>query len=451
MRTYLLTFCLILVTVIGYSAGKDKTKPDNTIPLMGHRFLTFNTLIRVNQIEVSRNKNVGADERDLHTPLKVKAFRSAIEAAFPDAKITWAFSWLALHDTTSNYAKIREIVVGYHFKYGDEITFIPGAYFANAYNTTEQVNNDLHDGLARVSEIVGNGYRPQSIVAGFLSSKNQAYLAEKENIHVCQGSIWSQYSIDNQDGDGSVSYPYYPSTEHFCKSAQGKADFIDCVNLDGWTVDFLAGRRAGFAEGFNSRMGVGPIETLGKYGTKTGIEEMVHTTAIHFDRGIELNGFAWVTNCWELSLPYDASNLTQWLSEIKKRWPDVKFITQGEFGMIWRNHYKTNSFKYRFEEKGSGIGGSDADKKISWYMNKTFRLALLTDLKSNTEKVIDFTRYDLKAKEPESGSTRNWSIMGDINQKQTRPQDQPIPLSNLSKEGKSLINTYYPSLIKTVR
>ena len=451
MRTFLLTFCLILVTVIGYSAGKDKTKPDNTIPLMSHRFLTFNALIRVNQIEVSRNKNVGEDERDLHSPLKVKAFRSAIEAAFPEAKITWAFSWLALHDTTSNYAKIREIVVGYHFKYGDEITFIPGAYFANAYNTTEQVNNDLHDGLARVSEIVGNGYRPQSIVAGFLSSKNQAYLAEKENIHVCQGSIWSQYSIDNQDGDGSVSYPYYPSTEHFCKSAQGKADFIDCVNLDGWTVDFLAGRRAGFAEGFNSRMGVGPIETLGKYGTKTGIEEMVHTTAIHFDRGIELNGFAWVTNCWELSLPYDASNLTQWLSEIKKRWPDVKLITQGEFGMIWRQHYKTNSFKYRFEEKGSGIGGSDADKKISWYMNKTFRLALLTDLKSNTEKVIDFTRYDLKAKEPESGSTRNWSIMGDINQKQTRPQDQPIPLSNLSKEGKSLINTYYPSLIKTVR
>ena len=189
MRTYLLTFCLILVTVIGYSAGKDKTKPDNTIPLMGHRFLTFNALIRVNQIEVSRNKNVGEDERDLHTPLRVKAFRSAIEAAFPEAKITWAFSWLALHDTTSNYAKIREIVVGYHFKYGDEITFIPGAYFANAYNTTEQVNNDLHDGLARVSEIVGNGYRPQSIVAGFLSAKNQTYLAEKENIHVCQGSI----------------------------------------------------------------------------------------------------------------------------------------------------------------------------------------------------------------------------------------------------------------------
>lgn len=88
-----------------------------------------------------------------------------------------------------------------------------------------------------------------------------------------------------------------------------------------------------------------------------------------------------------------------WLSEIKKRWPDVKFITQGEFGLIWREHYKTNNFNYRFEEKGSGIGDSDADKEIRWFMNKKFRLALLLDLKSNTEKVIDFTRYDLKAKD----------------------------------------------------
>ncbi len=415
---------------------------------MGTRFLTFNSVIRVNQIEVSRNKNVGEDERDLHTPEKVRAFRSSIEAAFPEARITWALSWLALHDTTSNYTKIREIVVAYHFKYGDEITFIPGAYFANAYNTTEDVNHDLHDGLARVSEIVGNGYRPQSVVAGFLSAKNLAYLAEKENIHVCQGNIWSQYAIDNQDGDGSVSYPYYPSTEHFCKPAQGKDDFIDCVNLDGWTMDFLAARREGFADNFNSRMGVGPIETLRKYGKETGVAEMMHTTANHFDRGFELNGFAWVTNCWEVSLPIDVAGLTSWLSEIKKRWPDVKFITQGEFGLIWREQYKINDFNYRFEEQGSGIGGSDADKEIRWFMNEKFRLALLRDMKSNTEMVIDFTRYDMKVEEPESGSTRNWSLFGDINQKQTRTADKPVPLVNLSGEAKALIRKHYPMLVE---
>ena len=446
MRTIFFSLILMFFTILSGASTKDNQNQDNAIPLMGNRFLTFNAVIRVNQIEVSRDRNVGEDERDLHTPSVVIKFREAINAGFPGAKITWAFSWLALHDTTSNYRKIRELVVGYQSKYGDEITFIPGAYFANAYNPTEQVNKDLHDGLAKVSEIVGNGYRPKSVVAGFLSAKNQDYLAKNEGIHVCQGNIWSQYAIDNQDGDGAVAYPFYPSKEHFCKPAQGKDDFIDCVNLDGWTTDFLAARREGFKEGFNSRMGVGPIETLGKYGLDLGLKEMLHTTAIHFDRGFELNGFAWVTNCWEVSLPIDVAGLTSWLSEIKKRWPEVKFITQGEFGLIWRKHYRDNSFNYRFEETGSGIGGSDADKEIRWFMNKGFRLALLRDLKTdNSETVIDFTRYDLTAKEPLE-MTRRWSLMGDINQKQTRPQDKPVLLKQFPEEMKTIIKTIYPKL-----
>lgn len=168
-------------------------------------------------------------------------------------------------------------------------------------------------------------------------------------------------------------------------------------------------------------MGVGPIETLYKYGLEVGLKEMLHSTAIHFDRGFELNGFGWVTNCWEVSLPIDVVGLTNWLSEIKKRWPDVKFITQGEFGLICRKHYRTNDFDYCFEEIGSGIGGSDADKEIRWFMNKDFRLAILRNVKvDNSETVIDFTRYDLPAKEP-AEMTRRWSLMGDINQKQTRP------------------------------
>jgi hypothetical protein len=430
-------------TITGSPASDNK----NQNKLLGHRFLTFNTVIRVNQIEVTRDKNVGFDERALHTPARVIEFRKAVENGFPGAKITWAFSWLALHDTTPDYIKIRELIVNYHYKYGDEITFIPGAYFANAYNSTDQVNKDLHDGLQRVSEFTGNGYRPLSIVAGFLSAKNIEYLVKEEGIHVCQGNIWSQYSIDNQDGEGSVSYPYYPSKEHFCKPAQSSDDFIDCVNLDGWTLDFLAARRAGFADGFNSRMGVGPIETLDKYGSDIGLKEMLHTTAVHFDKGFMLNGFAWVTNCWELSLPIDVSDLTRWLSEIKKRWPDTEFITQGEFGLIWRAYYKENDFNYRFVETGSGIGGSDAGKRICWLMNKTFRLAFLSDEKSrNDVKVIDFTRYDLKAEEPVSGTTRNWSLKGEINQKQTSPRDTPVQFDKLGEEAKSLIRKYYPDL-----
>ena len=448
MKKYILILVLNLFTLLASSQVTENTIPAKSDKLMGNRFLTFNAVIRVNQIEVSRDKNVGEDERKLHTPERVINYRDAIESGFPGAKITWALSWLALHDTSPDYVKIRELVVGYHFKYGDDITFIPGAYFANAYNSREQVNRDLHDGLAKVSEIVGKGFRPQSVVAGFLSSANQQFLAEKEGIHVCQGNIWSQYAIDNQDGDGSVSYPFYPSTEHFCKPAQGKTDFIDCVNLDGWTMDFLAARREGFAGGFNSRMGVGPIETLGKYGQKVGVQEMLHTTAIHFDSGFNLNGFAWVTNCWEVSLPIDVSGLTEWLRAIKNRWPDVKFITQGEFGNIWRSQYKTNSFNYRFEEKGSGIGGSDKDKEIRWFMNKEFRLALIRNINQETpETVIDFTPYYLPAKEPEE-NTRRWSLLGVINQKQTRPQDKPVPINELPDDSKSAIKRYYPFLFQ---
>lgn len=414
--------------------------------LMGNRFLTFNTVIRVNQIEVSRDRNMGYDERAEHTPERVAAFREAISSEFPEARITWAFSWLALHDTSENYARIRELVVGYHHRYGDDVTFIPGAYFANAYNTREQVNRDLHEGLAKVGEMVGDGFRPKSVVAGFLAAENQCYLAEREGIHVCQGNIWSQFSIDNQDGDGAVSYPFYSSTEHFCKPAQGAHDFIDCVNLDGWTMDFLSARREGFADGFNSRMGVGPIETLMTYGKLTGLTQMLHTTAVHYDRGFELNGFAWVTNCWELSLPIDVSGLKDWLNEIKRRWPDVKFITQGEFGLLWREHYKDNSFDYRFEQRGSGIGGSDSHLSIRWFMNRDFRLAIVKDWQRNgRENVIDFTNYTLKAEEPKE-LTRKWSLLGEINQKRSREQDTPRPLGRLSSESAALVRERYPSL-----
>ncbi len=162
-------------------------------------------------------------------------------------------------------------------------------------------NRDLNEGLARVSDFMGGGFRSKSVVAGFLAAENLRYLAEAEGIHVCQGNIWSQYAIDNQDGDGSLCYPYYPSTEHFCKPAQRGSDFIDCVNLDGWTVDFLAARRQGLADGFNSRMGVGPIETIGAFGPDRGLDQMMATTASHFDDGFARNGFAWIMCCWEKS------------------------------------------------------------------------------------------------------------------------------------------------------
>ena len=437
--------------------------------LKGNRFFTLATTVRVHQIEVSRDVAYGPDESAVHTPAEARIFRETIAEVWPEARITWAFSWLALKDQRPDYLKLKELVVSYHKKYGDEITFIPGAYFANMYNTREQVNRDLHEGLKMVSEMVGDGYRPLSVIAGFLSAENQRYLAEEEGIHVCQGNIWSQYAIDNGDGEGSISYPYYPSNEHFCKPAQGKNDFIDCVNLDGWTIDFVNATYPGAkfinGERCGSRQGVGPIETVIRLGTERGTKEMLSCTSAHFDKGFELNGFAWVTCIWELSLVearkiygYNGRNgmegMKIWLKEMRKRWPDAKCITHGEFGMIWRGHYKGNDdINYRFIQRGSGVCGSLEELEVKWYMNKDFRLAFQRNwMQDGPWKVIDFTRYDLKAQEPadpKSGEhSRNWSLMNRLNQKGTRPGDKPIAIQKLNKKEKALIRKWYPELTK---
>jgi hypothetical protein len=121
--------------------------------------------------------------------------------------------------------------------------------------------------------------------------------------------------------------------------------------------------------------------------------------------------------------------------------------------MIWREHYKNNDdINYRFVQQGSGVCGSDADLEVRWFMNKDFRLAFLRNRKENSpEKVIDFTRYDLSAKEPPDPKPgqhiRNWSLMNRINQKGTRPQDKPIDIGQLNVKEKKLIRRWYPELI----
>jgi hypothetical protein len=360
--------------------------------------------------------------------------------------MTWAISWLALKDSRKEYQEARRLLASYHDRYGDEITFIPGGYFAPMYNTREDNRRTIHDALAMVSNMVGGGYRPQSLVAGFMDAENQRYLATDEGIHVCQGQIWSQHGIDNGDGDGGICYPYYPSREHYLKPAQDPADFIDCVCLDGWTCDFLTARREGFQGGFNSRLGVGPIESVGNLGKVAGRKEMMDTTAVHFDRGHALNNFGWVTAIWEVSIGHD-EDLTWWLQATRDRWPDTQVITEGAFGLEWRKHTPNNaSLNYRFDAKGTGAPGSEANLEIEWFMNRDFRLALLRDWTKNTPPVaIDFTRYDLKAEEPHD-LQREWSLMNVLNQKGTRPQDKPIPLQQLSPDDQHRIYKRYPQL-----
>ena len=131
-----------------FSTGEHsvyREEPKNTSPLlkgeslnfMGNRYFTFSTVVRVNQIETSRDKNSGVDEAGIHSPESARKFRETIEKNWPGARITWTFSWLALKDQRPNYLDIKKLVVSYHKKYGDEITFLPGGYFANMYNSRE--------------------------------------------------------------------------------------------------------------------------------------------------------------------------------------------------------------------------------------------------------------------------------------------------------------------------
>ncbi len=415
-------------------------------PLRG-RFVTHVSVVRVNQIEVTPTRNIGEDEAPLNSPDHIRHRREAFAAGWPGGKMTWAISWLALNDSRPEYQAARRLLATYHHQYGDEITFIPGGYFAPMYDTRKNNQKTIHDALQMISKVVGDNYRPQSLVAGYLDAESQNYLATEEGIHVCQGQIWSQHGIDNGDGDGGICYPYYPSREHYLKPAQSKADFIDCVCLDGWTCDFLPARREGFEGGFNSRLGIGPIET-GRLGLEAGHKETIDTVAQHFDQGYALNGFAFVTSIWEVSIGQD-EDLTWSLQAIKDRWPDTRVMTEGEFGLEWRKHNPDNAhLNYRFDAKGTGAPGSEKELEIEWFMNRDFRLALLRNWKTGTPpEVIDFTRYDLRAKEPEKPQ-REWSLMNVLNQKGTRPQDKPIPFAKLSANDQRLVLTHYPDLRK---
>jgi hypothetical protein len=402
--------------------------------------------VRVNQIEVTPSRSIGLDESGDNSPSRIRSRREAFARGCPDGKMTWALSWLALIDQRKEYQEARKLLASFHDRYGDEITFIPGGYFAPMYDTREHIRKTMHTALGMVSGMVGGGYRPECVVAGFMDAEDQIFLANEEGIHVCQGQIWSQHGIDHGDGDGGICYPYYPSREHYLKPAQGPADFIDCVCLDGWTCDFLSARRDGFQGGFNSRMGVGPIETVGNLGKAVGRKEMMDTTAVHFDGGAAMNGFGWVTAIWEVSIGHD-EDLTYWLQTVRERWPDTQVMTEGAFGLEWRKHTPNNALlNYRFDEKGTGAPGSEKNLEIEWFMNREFRLALLHDWATDSPRMaIDFTRYDLKAEEPQ-GLQREWSLMNVLNQKGTRPQDKPMRLGQLSTEDQRMIYARYPKL-----
>ena len=441
-------------------------------PLKG-RYINFMTAVRVQSWENTRARGHGANmERERHTPEIALKMRKSLAEAFPEARITWAWSWGALTDKEQNYVELRKLMPQFVKEYGDEMTFWPGVDFANKFNTQEQCKKDLHEALELVSHMVGNGYRPKSVIAGHMSVESMKFLAENEGIHTVQGQIWSQFNIDGQDGDGGIIYPYYPSKDHFLKPAQGPRggdDFVDMVNLDGWTVDFFAARLRGMGKDYNSRVGVGPIETQAYYGYDLGLREILHTCDVHFnDKAVAENGYGFVTAIWELTLFQwlDPHYLPRWIKAMREKYPDTQMLTTGEFGEKWREHNPDNSrINLKFVERGNNMPSEEEGKKITpkyrfhapifcpdmeirWYFNKDFRFATIQNWKENGPKlVMDYTRYNQPYKEP-SGNVieRHWDILDIINQKESRPQDKPKPFSELPADEQAKILKWYPEL-----
>lgn len=429
------------------------------------RNFCFCCAIRVNQLEVSPNQHIGFNEREANNYANLLKMRAAIDKVgrFP---ITWALSYQAIVDKSEEFIKIRAKLKEYHAEYGDDVTLFVGCYFANAYNTVQEVNEHMGFHLAKIREFMGEGYNPKSVIAGFLSAKNQQYLSQVEDIHVVQGTIYSQYSIDNQDGEGSICYPYFPSLEHFNKPAQSNSDFIDCVCLDGWTVDFFTSRTSGIIytpdylstkwldyKRINSRMGVGPIESVLAYGERKGLEIQMNTIKTHYEN--PYNDFAYITVIWELDLLKGIPNMvesncyeqavTNLFYETHKTYPDTNFTTHGDFGLKFRSQYKNNDdYNYVFVQKG--FKGFYNRQTIFFKMNKNYRLGIIKKrrLLTNkcTVKVFDYINYADSFNEPQfkGQPLRNWSIMGEINQKGLRQCDKPILVEEFIKNHKDILS-----------
>ncbi len=441
-------------------------------PLKG-RYINFMTGVRVQPWENTRTRSHGTwmEERARHTPEIALKMRKTLAESFPGARMTWGWSWHALVDQAPNYVELRKLMAQFHTQYGDEITFWPGVYFEDKFNTVEQSKKDLHDGLELVSKMVGDGYRPQSVLAGIMSVEIMKFLVENEGIHVVQGQIWSQFNVDGQGGDGGIIYPYYPSRAHYLKPAQGTrtdSDFLDVVNIDGWSVDFFAARN----NGGGSRDGIGPLETNGGYGLGMdyGTKEMMHVTDVHFnDQAVARNGYGYLPDIWELCIFawLHPQYLPNWLKEIRAKYPDVQMLTLGEFGELWRAHNQDNSrINLTFVERGNGMMPSLEEAKkinpnyhhrtdlfcpemeIRWYFNKDFRFATMRNWKENGPlHVMDYTRYNQPYVEPAGNVVdMHWDLMDLINQKKSRPQDKPKPFTELPTDEQANILKWYPEL-----
>ena len=89
------TAMLSLAGALQGGAAADAQAP--LAPVTGHRFLTLATVVRVDQIEVTRDLSHGPDESAIHGPEEARVFREAIAESWPGGRITWWISDPSCH------------------------------------------------------------------------------------------------------------------------------------------------------------------------------------------------------------------------------------------------------------------------------------------------------------------------------------------------------------------
>src|SRR6202022_186313 len=127
-------------------------------PALHGRFITHVSVVRNSQIEVTPTRSIGEDEAPDNSPAHIRSRREAFARGCPNGRMTWAISWLALNDNRQEYKDARRLLASYHDQYGDEITFIPGGYFAPMYDTRANNRQTIRTALGMISTTVGGGY-----------------------------------------------------------------------------------------------------------------------------------------------------------------------------------------------------------------------------------------------------------------------------------------------------
>lgn len=90
-----------------YTSAPPKFSPE---PLKG-RYLNLMTAVRVHAWENTRARSHGTYmEQNEHTPAIAFKMRKSLADAFPGARMTWAWSWHALHMTDANYMELRKLM-----------------------------------------------------------------------------------------------------------------------------------------------------------------------------------------------------------------------------------------------------------------------------------------------------------------------------------------------------